>query len=102
MDSPPFELESLEFSLSSPLSTETAEIADYARFSFAPRRPILAGALDLMARIYRDFEYAPGTTSSATPTRDVFRLRRGVCQDFAHLMLGMLRSLGLSARYVSG
>lgn len=78
------------------------EVRDYALTSFTPGRPILSAVLDLTARIYHDFEYAPTTTTISTPTRDVMKARRGVCQDFAHLQLTALRSLGLAARYVSG
>jgi transglutaminase-like putative cysteine protease len=58
--------------------------------------------MDLSRRIHQDFEYRPGATSVATPLRTVFEQRRGVCQDFAHLFIACLRSLGLAARYVSG
>lgn len=75
---------------------------EYASISFTPGRPLLDAASDLTARIYRDFEYAPTTTNVSTPTREVLKQRRGVCQDFAHLQISALRSLGLSARYVSG
>ena len=61
-----------------------------------------AGAIALMQRVHADFAYEPGVTDVDTPLVEVFRKRRGVCQDFAHLMLGMLRALGLPARYVSG
>ena len=63
---------------------------------------MLEAAYDLTRRIYEDFEYAQGATSIATPLAEVMRVRRGVCQDFAHLEIAMLRSLGLPARYVSG
>jgi transglutaminase-like putative cysteine protease len=55
-----------------------------------------------MGRFHREFKYDPRATSIATPLVEVFEKRRGVCQDFAHLMIACLRSLGLSARYVSG
>jgi transglutaminase-like putative cysteine protease len=58
--------------------------------------------LDLTARIHEQFQYDPSATTIATPLEDVLRLRRGVCQDFAHLQIACLRSLGLPARYVSG
>ena len=63
---------------------------------------MLEAAYELTQRIQADFEYVPGATSIATPLGDVMRTRRGVCQDFAHLEISMLRGLGLSARYVSG
>ena len=75
---------------------------EYASVSFAPGRPLLDVACDLTARIFRDFEYAPTTTSISTPTREVLKQRRGVCQDFAHLQITAFRSMGLAARYVSG
>jgi len=78
------------------------EIRDYARESFATGRPILAGALDLMRRIKADFTYEIGATTVSTTPPMSFALRRGVCQDFAHIMLGCLRTLGIPARYVSG
>jgi transglutaminase-like putative cysteine protease len=79
-----------------------AELADYARTSFVAGRPLLEAALDLTRRIHAEFQYEPGSTTVATPPKEVLRARRGVCQDFAHLEIAMLRSLGLSARYVSG
>ncbi|HEX4335019.1 MAG TPA: transglutaminase family protein [Polyangiaceae bacterium] len=86
----------------SPLSRYDAEIRAYAEESFAPGRPVLDAAVDLTRRIYQDFAYVPGSTSISTPLSSVMRARRGVCQDFAHLQIAMLRSLGLPARYVSG
>ncbi len=76
--------------------------AEYARESFIPGRPLLEAALELVSRIHRDFEYDPTSTTVATPLADVLKLRRGVCQDFAHLAIAALRGLGLPARYVSG
>jgi transglutaminase-like putative cysteine protease len=78
------------------------ELRDYALQSFTPGRPILAASLELCHRINKDFAYKPGSTNVATPVATVFSEKRGVCQDFAHLMIGCVRSLGLSARYVSG
>ena len=77
-------------------------LADYAAASFSPGRPLVAALLDLTRRIHEEFAYDPGFTSVTTPVADVLNYRRGVCQDFAHLMIGCLRSLGLAARYVSG
>ena len=79
-----------------------AGISDYASQSFAPGQPILAAALDLMRRIHADFIYEPGATDVTTPPAAAFALKRGVCQDFAHIMICGLRSLGLPAAYVSG
>jgi transglutaminase-like putative cysteine protease len=78
------------------------EIRDYARESFPPGRPILAGALDLMRRIKADFVYDVDATTVTTTPPMSFALRRGVCQDFAHIMISGLRGLGLPAAYVSG
>lgn len=75
---------------------------EYAAPSFAAGVPVLAGALDLMRRVYRDFRYDPSATSVSTPLPEVFARKRGVCQDFSHAMISCLRSLGLPARYVSG
>jgi transglutaminase-like putative cysteine protease len=58
--------------------------------------------MDLTSRIYREFEYRGGVSDVSTPVRDVFAMRKGVCQDFAHLQIACLRSVGLAARYVSG
>lgn len=78
------------------------EIRDYARASFSPGRPILAGALDLMHRIKEDFVYEIGATTVSTTPPMSFALRRGVCQDFAHIMISGMRGIGLPAAYVSG
>jgi transglutaminase-like putative cysteine protease len=63
---------------------------------------VLAGAQNLMRKIHRDFTYAPGSTNIRTSAVEAFESRRGVCQDFAHVMIACLRSRGLAARYVSG
>ena len=78
------------------------EITDYARISFSPGRPILEAADEFMRRIQKDFTYDPKSTDIATPLLQSFQSRRGVCQDFAHIMLAGLRGLGLPAAYVSG
>lgn len=74
----------------------------FAEPSFKPGRPLLEAAFDLNQRIHEEFEYDPAATTTATPIAEVLRDRKGVCQDFAHLMIGCLRSLGLPARYISG
>lgn len=78
------------------------EFAEYAHADFPAAMPLLAGVDRLMRRIHREFIYDPEATGISTPVTDVLVRRRGVCQDFAHLMLSCLRSLGLAARYVSG
>ena len=94
--------ETVEFSYPSPYITTGPELAAYASPSFPADRPVAAGAVDLMHRINREFTFASGATTIATPVMQVLANRRGVCQDFAHLQVGCLRSLGLPARYVSG
>ncbi|MDO9104573.1 MAG: transglutaminase family protein [Methylovulum sp.] len=95
-------LDAKQYVLDSPMITTTAELADYARPSFQPERPLLEVVKDLMRRIYTDFTYDPAFTTIATPLSTVLQHRRGVCQDFAHLAIACLRSFGLSARYISG
>ena len=79
-----------------------ALFADYARPSFAPGRPLIDAARELMQRVHQDFTYASRSTEINTPAAEALAQRRGVCQDFSHVMLACLRSLGLPARYVSG
>ncbi len=78
------------------------EIRDYVRESFPAGRPILEAATELTGRIKRDFVYEIGATTASTTPPMSFALRRGVCQDFAHIMISGLRGLGLPASYVSG
>jgi transglutaminase-like putative cysteine protease len=78
------------------------EIRAYAAESFAVGRPILDAAVDLMRRIKADFTYEIGATTASTMPPMSFALRRGVCQDFAHVMISGMRGLGLPAAYVSG
>ena len=91
-----------EFVFASPNIELAPELRAYALPSFAPGVPIIAGAIDLMHRIHAGFTYEPQATAFDTPALRAFRLRQGVCQDFAQVMIGCLRSLGLAARYVSG
>jgi len=90
------------FLLDSPMVIGNAELAAYAQSSFLPNRPLVHVVTDLMQRIHSDFTYDPSSTTIATPLSDVLQFRRGVCQDFAHLAIGCLRSFGIAARYVSG
>jgi len=94
--------EPLKYLYASPHVMCSAELAQYAKPSFAAGRPLLEAAYDLTQRIYEEFEFDNEATTISTPLHAVLLGRRGVCQDFAHLMIGCLRSLGLSARYVSG
>jgi transglutaminase-like putative cysteine protease len=91
-----------EFIFPSPHIKRLPEFTAYALPSFAPKRPVLEAVLDLTARIYREFKFDPKATTIATPLDKVLKQRRGVCQDFAHLEIACLRSMGIPARYVSG
>ena len=95
-------LEAGEFTFGSPLVPLDTPFTDYARESFPAGRNLLDAVLDLTARIHRDFKFDPTATTVATPLAQMLEQRRGVCQDFAHLQIACLRSLGLPARYVSG
>ncbi len=95
-------LEAVQFAFDSPAVVTFEALADYARTSFPAGRPILEAALDLTRRIHDDFKFDPTATEVGSSLSEIFVLRRGVCQDFAHLQIGCLRSLGLAARYVSG
>jgi len=94
--------DALQFCFESPYVPLLPDLVDYARPSFPYGRHLLTGLLDLMGRIHADFRYDTTATTLATPVGEVLQGRRGVCQDFAHLMIGCLRGLGLPARYVSG
>jgi transglutaminase-like putative cysteine protease len=97
----PFVRES-EYCYASPNIQLTQALREYALPSFAPATALIAGAIDLMHRIHADFTYRPSSTAFDTPATRAFELRQGVCQDFAQVMIGCLRTLGLPARYVSG
>ena len=92
----------VEFALPSPFVPRLQALREYGAPSLLPGRPVAQAALDLMQRIHRDFEYQSLSTQVETPLTQVLQQRRGVCQDFAHLMAGALRMWGLPARYVSG
>jgi transglutaminase-like putative cysteine protease len=91
-----------EFVFASPFVPHLRQLAAYGAASLAPSRPLRAAARDLMQRIHADFVYDGEATDVHTPLVQVLQARRGVCQDFAHLMIGALRACGLPARYVSG
>lgn len=95
-------LEAYEFLFDSPFVAVSPELTAYGAPSFPAGRPIGEAIDDLAHRIHTEFRYTPKATTIETPLRDVMRLRRGVCQDFAHVMIGTLRALQLPARYVSG
>jgi transglutaminase-like putative cysteine protease len=91
-----------QFLFDSPHVTSGGPLTELAATSFSAQRPWLAAVLDLTARINGEFTYDPTATRINTPLDTVLAMRRGVCQDFAHLQIGCLRSLGLPARYISG
>lgn len=91
-----------EFTFASPYVPRSPILADFARPVFEPGEPILDCAQALMTRIHTEMTYEGGSTGVNTPTLSALAQRKGVCQDFAHIMIGCLRSLGLPARYVSG
>lgn len=91
-----------EFVFASPMVPRQGEFAQYARASFAPGVSLLEAAIDLMHRIHREFSYESQSTEVNTPALHALNQRKGVCQDFAHIFVACLRSLGLAARYVSG
>jgi transglutaminase-like putative cysteine protease len=95
-------LDAFQFTLDSAHIVRNKNLAAYAESSFALGRPLLEAVRELTERIHNDFHYDTQATSVATPLSEVLIRRRGVCQDFAHLQIGCLRSLGLAARYVSG
>ena len=101
-DHSPAGLDAYQFGFESPRIRVRPEFASYALQSFTPGRPMPEALLDLTARIHRDFRFDSKVTNVRTPTEEVFRKRRGVCQDFAHLQIACLRSVNLAARYVSG
>jgi transglutaminase-like putative cysteine protease len=92
----------MEFSLGSHYAPRDAALARFAQEVFRPGTPVLAGAMALMHLIFQRFEYRPHATSVGTRALEALAQRQGVCQDFAHVMIGAMRSLGLAARYVSG
>jgi transglutaminase-like putative cysteine protease len=95
-------LEAYQFGFESPRIRVRPEFASYALESFTPGRSMPESLLDLTARIHKDFRFDSKVTNVRTPTEEVFRKRRGVCQDFAHLQIACLRSVNIAARYVSG
>jgi transglutaminase-like putative cysteine protease len=101
-DHSPAGLEAYQFGFESPRIRIRPEFASYALESFTAGRPMAEALLDLTARIHVDFRFDSKVTNVRTPTEEVFRKRRGVCQDFAHLQIACLRSLNLAARYISG
>ncbi len=95
-------LDAYQFVFGSQRVKASRELADYARDVFPAGRPLLEAVSDLMQKINRDFSFDNKATEVTTPVQSFFQKRRGVCQDFAHLQIACLRSLGLPARYISG
>ncbi len=102
LSSDPQGLEPIKFLYESPHVSLSAELQSYALSCFSNGKGVLAGALELTQKIHSEFAFDPEATDISTPLSELLRIRRGVCQDFAHFMIGCLRSLGLSCRYVSG
>jgi transglutaminase-like putative cysteine protease len=98
----PDAIDARQFVFASPLVGPAPEIDAYAEPSFPPRRPLAEAVVDLASRIHHDLEYAPGSTTTTTGSREVLRTRQGVCQDYTHFAIACLRGRGLPARYVSG
>jgi len=101
-DHTPDGLDAYQFVFDSIRVSAKPDLADYARQSFPRERPLLEAVFDLTTRIYQDFRFDPKATEVTTPVETFFEKRRGVCQDFSHLQIACMRSLGLPARYVSG
>ncbi len=95
-------LDALQYTFPSPYIPAFPELVGPTLEFFTPGRPILSALLKLTNFIYTEFEYDPTATTLATPVAEVYENRRGVCQDFAHIAIASLRSIGLPARYVSG
>jgi len=95
-------LEATRFLFESPFVRVKRALRAYASDCFAAGQPVLAAATALMTKIHGEFKFDAKATSVTTPVMTFFRERRGVCQDFTHLMISCLRSTGLAARYVSG
>lgn len=96
------QLEAAEFLFESPHVQFSPALAKFAASNFDAGQPFLEAVHELNRRIHEEFTFDSGATGVSTPITEVLELRRGVCQDFAHLMTGCLRVLGLPARYVSG
>jgi transglutaminase-like putative cysteine protease len=91
-----------ELVLPSPRVAPSSAAREFAAPSFPRGRPLVEAARDLMHRIHVEFTYDQKATDVSTSVDEVLRHKRGVCQDFAHVQIACLRSLGLPARYVSG
>ncbi|KPX39064.1 Transglutaminase-like domain-containing protein [Pseudomonas savastanoi pv. glycinea] len=95
-------LEACRYRFESPYVHLKRSFVEFSQVCFPPGRPLLLCVQALMEKIFDEFTFDDEATQVATPLVEVLERRRGVCQDFAHLMLACLRSRGLAARYVSG
>ncbi|QHC93648.1 transglutaminase [Pseudomonas sp. R84] len=95
-------LEACRYRFQSPYVHLKRSFVEFSQSCFPPGRPLLLGVQDLMHKIFSEFTFDAEATQVATPLVEVLERRRGVCQDFAHLMLACVRSRGLAARYISG
>ena len=98
----PEALEAYQFVFESPRVSKAHKFREYGAKTFTPNRPLWDGLRELTSRVFEEFTFDTKATHVSTTVDEVFESRRGVCQDFAHVMLAILRSLGLPARYVSG
>ena len=96
------DLDVLEYSCFSPNTQINKAIYDYAKISFSDGCPVHEAAYDLMSRIFTEFTFDNSATDVSTPITKVLEIKRGVCQDFAHLQIACVRAMGIPARYVSG
>ncbi len=96
------DLDAARFLFESSRVRNKRELAAWTQTMFPPGTPLMRGVRALMNKIHHDFKFDPKATTVSTPVMEVFANKKGVCQDFAHLMLSCLRSIGLAARYVSG
>ncbi len=101
-DRSPEGLDVYQYVFDSPMAAASDALRAYAETSFKPQRPLLEAVEDLNRRIFSEFTYDPTATTIATPVAEALAQRAGVCQDFAHVMIGVLRAMGLPARYMSG
>lgn len=95
-------IDRVQFCFDSPLIRTQPDFAEYAAVSFRTGHPLVEAVIDLTQRIHKEFQFDPKATTVSSSLQEVFKGRRGVCQDFAHVEIACLRSLGLAARYVSG
>jgi len=102
LDVTPEHIAAKQFISETDYTKTSSEIHEYALKSFINGRSFFESTKELMQRIYTDFEFKPGSTNVTTPLIEVMKERKGVCQDFAHLSIACIRSVGLPARYVSG